>query len=143
MKAITILALFALAASAAQPETPGVKGIAAALLPVPHSITPGTGTLTLTRETSIKIASPCAEVGAHFAARLRRGTGWPVLVADPATITLDLVPGQAGASLEAHTLEGDCAAIVQHIPALPADVYSKQCSPESGANRTMQSPPLR
>lgn len=35
-------------------------------------------------------------------------------------------------------LFGDCAAIVQLNPALPADMYSKQCGPDTGSNRSKQ-----
>jgi len=46
-------------------------------------------------------------------------------------------------SIRIHTnpLFGDCAALVQHIPALAADRYSKQCAPGTGANRTKRAPP--
>jgi hypothetical protein len=38
-------------------------------------------------------------------------------------------------------LFGDCGAIVQLIPALALDQYSKQCAPGTGANRSKQTPP--
>jgi len=101
---IAILSLVTLAASAAPTEMPGMKEITATLLPPPRAVTPGEGTLTLTRATTIKFDPACAKVGAHFAARLRRGTGWPVPVADPAVITLAIAPGLADASPEAHTI---------------------------------------
>jgi hexosaminidase len=48
--------------------------------------------------------------------------------------------GNYSIRIHATPLHGDCAALVQHIPALAADRYSKQCAPGSGANRTKQSP---
>jgi hexosaminidase len=121
MKPIVILALVTLAASAAQPEGSLANDLTAALLPPPSSVTPVSGTLTLTREASIKIDPACAEVGSHFAARLRRGTGWPVLAVDPATITLDLVPGLEGVSPEAYNIRiGGSGVVIQS--ATPAGI---------------------
>lgn len=48
--------------------------------------------------------------------------------------------GQYSVRIHATALHGECGALVQHIPALAADRYSKQCAPGSGANRTKQSP---
>lgn len=109
---LAIMALATLTASPARAEVPRAGETTATLLPVPRSVRAGDGSLTLTRETSIQIAPACAEVGAHFAGRLRRGTGWSVPVTDPATITLAIVPGQADASPEAHTIRISASGIV-------------------------------
>ncbi len=49
--------------------------------------------------------------------------------------------GNYSVRIHVEQLFGDCAAVVQLNPALAPDRYSKQCAPDSGANRTKQSNP--
>jgi len=48
--------------------------------------------------------------------------------------------GKYSVRIHVDPLFGDCGAIVQLIPALAPNQYSKQCAPGTGANRTKQTP---
>jgi hypothetical protein len=105
------LALFTVSVACAD-EPSNAADVAGRFLPPPRSLKQDSGSLRLTRETAVSL--------------------YLVKNADLA--------GTYSLRLHVTPLSGDCGVLVQLIPALAPDQYSRQCAPGTGANRTKQTP---
>jgi hexosaminidase len=97
--AICMAAVFANAA----PEQPA-DAIAARLLPPVQSLQAVAGEVVLTKTAALSLDAASGQVGRYFATRLRRGTGWPVPVAENGFIRFEIAANGQG-SPEAYTLK--------------------------------------
>jgi hexosaminidase len=117
--------------------------LSARLLPPPLSARVEAGSLMLTREASIGLSPGSEAIGRYFAARLRRGTGWPVpvLANDQGTIRFQIAPATrespeayslninpTGAIVRAASAAGMARGAETLLQLMPPEVYgSNRC----------------
>ena len=99
----------ALVTAAMAANTPASVDLDQALLPPPRTMHTGTESLVLTSQTTLSMNTTNV-VGLHLAERLRKGTGWPLPIADKGTIRLEFKAGSA--SPEAYSLDVTTNAVI-------------------------------